>query len=209
MDLMPEITDDGNDHQQPASQDWIAELANEDPDYEIDSDGHWTPREKTTWTKEEMAAADAAYQRTTQGLEPCTKCQGRKTFCYKSDEYECHKCNKGKYIQSETDPNEYVLRAMKRTQMDHDVMTPERSRATKAKAKVKSQAQDPPMEQRDSSQSGAAEAESIIRLHRFVERKEYLPELEGDLARKLEDYSIVWLCWQRKLSKWHNYVQHE
>ena len=91
--------------------------------------------------------------------------------------------------------------------MNQGDRTPEKSRDTKAK--VESQAQDPPVEQYDSSQNTAAEAESFVRLQQCVERKEYLPESEGDLARKLRDYSIIWLRWQRKLSTWHNYVQHE
>ena len=95
-ELAPKITGTENQQQQPASLQWVAELAKEDPDYEIDSDGHWTPRQRAGWTKEELAAADAAYQRTTQGLEPCTKCEGRKTFCYKCDNYECHERNQGK-----------------------------------------------------------------------------------------------------------------
>ena len=64
-ELAPKNTGTENQHQQPASLEWVAELAKEDPDYEIDSDGQWTPRQRTGWTKEELAAADAAYQ------EPC------------------------------------------------------------------------------------------------------------------------------------------
>ena len=76
--------------------DWINQLAHTDPDYEIDSDGHYVPRSPDNqWSDEQLAAADAAYQKTTQGLEPCEKCESRKTFCYRCDQRRCHTCAQG------------------------------------------------------------------------------------------------------------------
>ena len=174
-------------------------MADDDPDYEIDSDGHWTPRQRTDWTKEEMAAADAAYQKTMQGLEPCTKCQGRKIYCYKCDDYKCQICDHCKHSTAGSQHNNDRTDTY-RTQLEQRVTTPERSRSTRAKTTSQGH---------NSDQSGTIDAQSITKLQQCNECKQILPELEGDLARRLGDYSTIWPCWQCKLSNWSNYVQHE
>ena len=81
----------------PALMDWVTELAQSGPDYEIDSDGHWTPRSpEKEWSDAQMEAAEAAYQMTLKGLEPCEVCQSRKTFCYQCDQHRRHNCAQNK-----------------------------------------------------------------------------------------------------------------
>ena len=70
-----------------------ATLVTRDPDYEIYSDGHYVPRSPDKeWSDEQLAAAEAAYQKTMEGLEPCGNCSNRKTFCYRRDKYLRHTC---------------------------------------------------------------------------------------------------------------------
>lgn len=80
----------------PEVMDWGSDLI-VDPDYEIDSDGHWTPRApERDWTKAQMEAAEAAYQKTLEGMDPCEVCASRKTYCYQCDNYRCHSCAQNK-----------------------------------------------------------------------------------------------------------------
>ena len=72
---------------------WIAQLSHSDPDYKIDSDGHWTPRSpENHWTNSQTQQAEIEYQKTTQGMEPCMDCGRRKIFCYRCDQYTCRSC---------------------------------------------------------------------------------------------------------------------
>ena len=105
-----------------------------------------------------------------------------------------------------TKPYCLTPRAMKRPQASHGQETPQKSKT--AKTKGESKVQDPPVQQHATSPNGESDETNFVRLQQCLECKDYLPELEGDTARRIGDLSIVWLCWQCKLSKWHKYVQH-
>ena len=95
---------------------------------------------------------------------------------------------------------------MKRLQTSPGQETPQKPKAAKTKGETK--VQDPPVQQYATSPNGESDEPNFVRLQQCFECKDYLPELEGDTARRMGDLSIVWLCWQCKLSKWHKYVQH-
>ena len=73
---------------------WIAQLSHyEDPDYELDSVGHLTPRSNQNhWASSQLQQAEIEYQKTVEGMEPCTSCDRRRIYCYRCDQYTCRSC---------------------------------------------------------------------------------------------------------------------